>query len=148
MFVRCNAAKPWQNCGRHRLGLLVLAVFLLPQAGRDAVAQARLSREDCRRVVEYVPAPSVAFQPGVGAGGRRVAPADLSPPQTIMPETPLFYLSIDLQQRFGLPAGIEAALPIGIVALDGNRLLLNGRPLGGEDQAALAAACAAARRRR
>ncbi len=89
----------------------------------------------------------MAFQPGVGAGGRRVAPADLSPPPRILPETPVFYLGVDLQRRFGLPRSLEADLPIGVVTLDGNRLLLNGRPLGAEDQSSLSAACAAARRR-
>lgn len=63
------------------------------------------------------------------------------------PATPTFYLGVDLQRRFGLPRAIEADLPIGIVTVEGNRLLLNGRPLGAEDQSALAAACAAARRR-
>lgn len=112
-----------------------------------AAAQARLSPEDCARVVAHVPDASVAYQPGVGAGGRRVAPADLSPPPRVLPETPLFYLGIDLQRRYGLPRSLEADLPIGVVALDGNRLLLNGRPLAAEDQSSLAAACAAARRR-
>lgn len=123
-----------------------LAIFacMVPQEGHS---QARLAPEDCRRVTQHVADPSVAYQPGVGAGGRRVAPADLSPPQTILPATPRFLLSVDLQRRFGLPASLDADLPIGVVTVEGNRLLLNGRPLGPEDQSSLAAACAAARRR-
>ncbi|MCU0986343.1 MAG: hypothetical protein MUC89_15635 [Acetobacteraceae bacterium] len=128
---------------------LLAFLFSIPGlvAPATAEAQARLAPEDCRRVTQHVPDPSVTYQPGVGAGGRRVAPADLSPPQTIVPETPVFYLGVDLQRRFGLPRSLEADLPIGIVTVEGNRLLLNGRPLGPEDQSSLAAACAAARRR-
>jgi hypothetical protein len=125
---------------------LFFSIFAVSAVG-EAAAQARLSPEDCRRVTQHVADPSVTYQPGVGAGGRRVAPADLSPPQTIVPETPVFYLGVDLQRRYGLPRSLEADLPIGIVTVEGNRLLLNGRPLGAEDQSSLAAACAAARRR-
>ncbi|WP_291295983.1 hypothetical protein [Elioraea sp.] len=113
----------------------------------EAAAQARLSPEDCRRVTAHVPDQSVAFQPGVGAGGRRVAPADLSPPQQIVPQTPTIYLGVDLQRRFGLPRDVVADLPIGIVTVEGNQLFLNGRPLGPEDRSSLAAACAASRNR-
>jgi hypothetical protein len=126
---------------------LLLFLAACVAAGGTAAAQARLAPEDCRRVTQHVPDASVTYQPGVGAGGRRVAPADLSPPQTILPATPQFLLSVDLQRRFGLPPSLDAELPIGIVTVEGNRLLLNGRPLGPEDQASLAAACAAARRR-
>jgi hypothetical protein len=127
--------------------LAFMSLALFAPCVRDASAQARIAPEDCRRVTAHVPDSSVAFQPGVGAGGRRVAPADLSPPPRILPETPLFYLSVDLQRRFGLPRALDADLPIGIVTVEGGRLLLNGRPLGQEDEQALAAACAAARRR-
>lgn len=130
---------------------LALFLALSSSAGlvapSHAAAQARIAPEDCRRVTQHVPDASVAYQPGTGAGGRRVAPADLSPPQTIVPATPRFLLGVDLQRRYGLPPSIEADLPIGIVTVEGNRLLLNGRPLGPEDQASLAAACAGVRGR-
>jgi hypothetical protein len=146
MIMRCTAAKSTESCA-----MRVEVAFFLPLLACGvhgaAVAQARLAPEDCRRVTQHVPDPSVAYQPGVGAGGRRVAPADLSPPQTIVPATPVFTLGVDLQRRFGLPRSLEADLPIGVVTVENNRLLLNGRPLGPEDEASLAAACAAARRR-
>jgi hypothetical protein len=146
MIMRCTAAKVIESCAMRPALAFFLAIFASTGAP-DAAAQARLAPEDCRRVTRHLPDPSVAYQPGVGAGGRRVAPADLSPPQTIVPATPMFTLGVDLQRRFGLPRSLEADLPIGVVTVENNRLLLNGRPLGPEDEASLAAACAAARRR-
>jgi len=113
----------------------------------SAAAQTRISPEDCRAVAQHLPDPSVTYQPGVGPGGRRVAPADLSPPARVVPQAPAIYLGVDLQRRYGLPRSLDVDLPIGILTFDGARVLLNGQPLGTEDQSALAAACAAARRR-
>jgi len=146
MFVRCNAARRQENCSKLvAIGLFLsfCSVFVPPAAAAEG---ARLTPEDCRRVTAHVADPSVAFQPGVGAGGRRVAPADLAPPPRIVPDRPVIALGVDLQNRYGLAPDIKADLPLGIITLDGGRLLFNGRPLAPEDQAALAAACAAARR--
>jgi hypothetical protein len=142
MIVRCTAARLAESCAKRLAAALIMSALSL-----SAGAQTRISPEDCRAVTQYLPDPSVTFQPGVGAGGRRVAPADLSPPQPVVPVSPQIYLGVDLQRRYGLPRSLEADLPIGILTFDGTRVLLNGRPLGTEDQSALAAACAAARRR-
>jgi hypothetical protein len=144
--MRCSAAKWVESCAMRHYFAFFLAIFASSGIG-DAAAQARLAPEDCRRITQHVADPSVTYQPGVGTSGRRVAPADLSPPQAIVPPTPRFMLGVDLQRRYGLPPSLEADLPLGIVTVEGNRLLLNGRPLGPEDQSSLAAACAAARRR-
>lgn len=111
-----------------------------------AAAQVRLSPEDCARVVAHVPEDNVTYRPGVDAMGRRVAPADLSPPQAIMPPVPWFVLSVDLAQRLMLPTGLKGDLPLGIVSVQGNQVLFNGQPIGDQSQAALAAACAQAGR--
>jgi hypothetical protein len=142
MIVRCSAAIATESCA---VRLLVALIVSLP--GAEAAAQARLSPEDCRLVTEHVPDPSVAHRPGVGVGGRRVAPADLAPPPAVVPAAPQIYLGVDLQRRYGLPPDLKAELPLGILSFDGTRLLLNGLPLTPPDQAALAAACSAARPR-
>lgn len=49
-------------------------------AGSSARAEElriEITKPDCARLVRHVPGADVAFQPGVGGGGRRVAPADL-----------------------------------------------------------------------
>jgi hypothetical protein len=142
MIVRRTAAWLTENCATP-LAIALIVSLVSP----GAVAQTRLSPEDCRAVTAHLPDPSVTYQPGVGVGGRRVAPADLSPQPRVVPEAPVIYLGVDLQRRYGLPRSLDVDLPLGILTFDGARLLLNGRPLGAEDHAALAAACAAARRR-
>lgn len=84
----------------------------------------------------------MAYRPGVDSMGRSVAPADLSPPQPVLAPAPWFVLTVDLARRLMLPPGLQGDLPLGVVAVEGNRLLFNGRPLGAEGEAALAAACA------
>jgi hypothetical protein len=110
----------------------------------EVVAQPRLSPADCARVVAHVPDPAVAYQPGADVLGRPVAPADLSPPQLVTPPRIGFLLSVDLARRLNLPFGLSGDLPLGIVTVENNQLLFNGRILGDDTQAALAAACAGA----
>jgi hypothetical protein len=142
MIVRRTSRCRKGNCANAlALGLILSAV------GLSAAAQTRLSPEDCLAVTRHLPDPSVTYQPGIGVGGRHVAPAELSPPPRVVPETPVIYLGVDLQTRYGLPPSLDVDLPIGLLTFDGTRLLLNGRPLSSEDQSALARACAAARRR-
>jgi hypothetical protein len=109
-------------------------------------AQPRLSAADCARVVAHLPDASVAYRPGADVLGRPVAPADLSPPQLVAPPRLGFMLSVDLARRLDLPMGLSGDLPLGIVTIENNQLRFNGRVLGDETQAALAAACSAARR--
>ena len=84
----------------------VLAVFL--SLAGTAGAEVRLSAADCARVVAHVPEPSVAFRPGVDSMGRSVAPADLVPPQAVMPPVPWFVLSVDLAERLR-PVGVTTS---------------------------------------
>lgn len=147
MIMRCTAANPTENCVLRHAAALIVSAIVLQFVTVPAAAQARLSPEDCRAVTQHRPDPSVTYQPGMGAAGRRVAPADLSPARPVVPAAPVVVLGVDLQRRYGLPPSLDVDLPLGILTFDGTRLLLNGRPVGPEDQAALAAACAAARRR-
>ena len=114
-------------------------------AGLSAQAQPRLSAEDCARVVAYVPDASVAYQPGTDVLGRAVAPADLSAPPQVLPPVLGFVLSVELARRLNLPGALKGDLPLGIVTIENNQLLFNGRPIGGDAETQLAAACAAAR---
>ena len=105
----------------------------------------RISAEDCARAVAHVPDADVAYRPGIDVQGRPVAPADLGPPQLEAPPMVSFMISVDLARRFGLPQGVPgglaAELPLGIITVEGNRVLFNGQPLNREDSAALQAAC-------
>ncbi|MFQ3623795.1 MAG: hypothetical protein SNJ73_09640, partial [Acetobacteraceae bacterium] len=82
-----------------RLAPFLLAAVLPPLAA-SASAQT-ITAAECRLIAQHVPAADVAFRPGVDARGRRVAPADLSPPVEIVPERFPIVLSVDLRRRLG-----------------------------------------------
>jgi hypothetical protein len=124
---------------------LVLALAALPGAAPASVQT--IAERDCRRLERHVPAPDVAFRPGVDVRGRPVAPADLAPSPAIVPDRLTILLGVDLRRRLGLPRDLIADLPLGVIEIENGQALFNGRPLAADDAAALAAACREARRR-
>ncbi len=110
-----------------------------------AITRVAITRADCARLVAHVPAPEVAYRPGVDVYGREVAPADLGGAARIeLPETILIDIEIDLLQRFGIPASPALYDPdaeVGEVAYRDGRFTFNGQPLQDEAQAELAARC-------
>lgn len=129
-----------------RPACLAALLLILPAAAGPATAQT-IAERDCRRLERHVPAPDVAYRPGVDVRGRAVPPADLAAPPAIVPERLTIHLGVDLQRRLGLPRDLIADLPLGIIEIENGTALFNGRPLAPDTAAALAAACAAARRR-
>lgn len=133
--------------------LVLLAVVL---GGGSAGAQTRdativISRDDCARAVRHVPAPDVAHRPGLDVQGRPVAPADLpGTPKIQLPETIEIEITVDLQDRLGLPADpgkYAGEAKVGKVVYRDGRAWFDGQPLTDESQARLAAACAEWQRR-
>jgi hypothetical protein len=108
-----------------------------------------IARADCARLVEHVPAPDVAYQPGVDAYGRAVVPADLpgdlnGGARIQVPRTLRIPIEIDLLDRFGIPANpalYDADVPIGEVAYQDGRLTFEGQPLQNEAAAELSRRC-------
>lgn len=125
---------------------LAALLLILPAVTGPATAQT-IAERDCRRLERHVPAPDVAYRPGVDVRGRAVPPADLAAQPAIVPERLTIHLGVDLQRRLGLPRDLIADLPLGIIEIENGTALFNGRPLAPDTAAALAAACAAARRR-
>lgn len=128
---------------RHALA----AVIVLATASTVPAFAQTISERDCRRLERHVPAPDVAYRPGVDVRGRTVAPADLNPSVPIVPERLALSLGVDLRERLGLPPDIIADLPLGVIEIDRGTVLFNGRPIAPDVAAGLAAACAEARRR-
>jgi hypothetical protein len=126
---------------------LIAVILLAVASGALPMAAQTIAERDCRRLERHVPAADVAYRPGVDVRGRRVAPADLTPSAAIVPERLAIYLGVDLRQRLGLPPGMIADLPLGIIEVDSGIVLFNGQPLAPDAAAGLAAACAEARRR-
>jgi hypothetical protein len=138
-----HRSKPKEDAVRHALA----AVIVLATASTAPAFAQTISERDCRRLERHVPAPDVAYRPGVDVRGRTVAPADLNPSVPIVPERLALSLGVDLRERLGLPPDIIADLPLGVIEIDRGTVLFNGRPIAPDVAAGLAAACAEARRR-
>ncbi len=131
--------------------LLSIAALLASGQVRahERQAEVTITRADCARLVEHVPSADVAYQPGVDAYGRAVAPADLpgvrySGTQFPVPEPLHIPIEIDLLDRFGIPANPElykADIPLGEVVYRNGRVSYNGQPLQDEAAAELSRRC-------
>lgn len=130
---------------------LFVAAFLAAASARahEEPAEVIITRADCARLVEHVPAPDVAYQPGVDAYGRAVAPAELpgglsGGARIQVPETLHIPIEIDLLERFGIPANsalYKSDIPIGEVLYRDGRLTFEGQPLQDEAAAELSRRC-------
>lgn len=101
---------------------------------------------DCAQFVRHIPAPDVAYKPGVDVGGRPVAPADLGGGvQLALPEAFSIPISVDLQQRLGIPADPTQFqtrdFTVGVVTWRDGQGFFNGQPLQTEESARLSALC-------
>ncbi|MDJ0950392.1 MAG: hypothetical protein QNJ94_15880 [Alphaproteobacteria bacterium] len=105
--------------------------------------KARISRDDCRRVVEHVARADVEYQPGVDVHGRPVVPAETD--GSIRLEPPEEYVidfEIDLRLRGLVPQPDKKLdLQLGQIEIRNNRAYLNGQPLFDEAEAILAEKC-------
>jgi hypothetical protein len=90
--------------------------------------------------------PGADYQPGVDVNGNAVAPADL-PSSGSNPSVDNFPIEIDqhLAHRFNLPPGTGGRAVLGYVTVRNNQAYFNGKPLNGDQTAALAEACHAAK---
>ena len=105
-----------------------------------------ISKNDCSRLVAHQPAPGVTYTPGVDVHGRAVAPADLpGQPQMAIPDEIAIDVTVEIQQRFGIPSNSalfkpEARVGTVVVKPDGSATF-NGQPLTSPEQQALSALC-------
>lgn len=124
------------------LGFLGVVAGGIPHADAQRLV---VSRADCERLVSHVPAPDVAYAPGVDVYGRPVAPADLPGSRRVaLPETITFDANADLR-RFNLPKSSRLYAPnvlLGKVTVERDgRVLFDGQPLQRDENAAIAELC-------
>ena len=126
-------------------GLALLLAGFAPDSasGSQQAANAReenrnivveITEADCRLLTRHRPDADVAFQPGVDARGRAVAPADLNGggPRLETPRRIVIPIEVDLFERFGVPANpdlFEADAQVGEVIYDDGKLFYNGQRL-------------------
>lgn len=126
--------------------LLPVLLIAILGAAASALAESvpvRVDRDICARVVEHVPEPSVAYQPGGDVAGRPVASADLPGSfQMVPPDDFVVILDITFRRRhLNGPRRLEATVPLGLLTVRDGRVYYDGQPLGDPEQASLAAAC-------
>jgi hypothetical protein len=127
-----------------RIDAALLATVLL--AAAPAAAQAPVDLTVCRYLPRHRPAADVEYRPGVDVRGNRVAPADLPGSAGAMPmerfEIPV---TLDFARKLGFATPGAGALPgtmeVGRLTMQGNRMLFNGQPLSGTNEAELYAFC-------
>lgn len=117
----------------------------LTGVGPAAAQKVEVTDRDCRQIVNYVAPPDVAYQPGVDAQGRPVAPADLNPSPVQLPQTLVMDVNIDLR-KYGVPSHSPLLLPgvaAGQITIEdgGRRVYYNGQPLGDAEEKVLAELC-------
>ncbi len=138
------------------LCLIASAVLLVLFGQADAATTVKLTKADCRRLVEHLPRDDVAYREAVDARGRAVAPADLAgTPRLNLPEDYVFDIDIrpfDYVERRHLTEDTEiiadalsenaTTLTLGtaLVTRDG-RAYFNGVALHDETQRVLALGC-------
>ena len=129
------------------LSLAWMLLAAMPPAVAQDQARVTITRSDCQRLVRHVPAPDVAYQPGVDVNGRPVAPADLGSGVRIkVPEVIEIPIDVDLQDRFGIPPNRElfkadAFIGSVVVTVKDGRAYFNGQPLQDEAEFALTQRC-------
>jgi len=125
-----------------KASLMVLSGFLVANAVSPALAgEIKVSRKDCLKIIRYMPAPGVAYQPGVDVHGRKVVPADLGGGASAfkVPDEITFNIGKDLAKDFNTKYTGEAVF--GKVTVKRGQVFWNGQPVGDQSQNAIAEDC-------
>ena len=104
-----------------------------------AVADETITAEKCRWFVRHVPAPNVAYQPGVDANGNAVVPADLHS-KSIKVKGPYQF---DVERNVSKRTDTDMKINLGTVEIDSDtgHTIFNGEALTADEMRALASAC-------
>lgn len=125
--------------------LLLSALVALSAAASADILKPGGVGSECRALAAYVPDAknSAEYKPGVDAQGRPVVEADITPNVITLPDTITFDLTVDTAKYMGLavPRGLEGQMKVGTITIEKGQTYFNGKPLGGEAEAALKKLC-------
>ncbi len=141
-----------------RMAFPLALALVTPAAAQQDIGQPQpvrivISKVDCSRLIRHVASADVAYRPGEGVGGRKVAPADLDDTGSsikFLPDVLEFNVAINPvtygRQVQGNSSGAQfsnTSMNVAAVRYDIARgeLTINGQPVGPRDQGALAEAC-------
>ncbi len=142
--------------------LAVIALSLLApvaaaaQSAQGTKQRVSITADDCRRLVAQVPSADVAYTPGVDVHGRPVAPADLpgsGGTMQVLPKELNFDYTINPTAFMNKAQGATASSALAASSntmmsvakihfdLASGQLTINGQPVDGTGQQAIAAEC-------
>ncbi len=140
--------------GSRAVAVIVLSGLVLatgPTSAQSGSSKVTISSSDCARLVRHNPSADVAYKPGEGVKGRKVAPADVPGSgndigKQLLPEVLEIPLSIMPMSGKGYASqGLgDSQTTLGTVKYDMAKgaFTLNGQPMGSAEQQELANACA------
>jgi hypothetical protein len=135
------------------LALVLAALTVSPLAvqAQSNSQTVKITSSDCARLVRHNPSADVAYKPGEGVRGKKVAPADVAGSgndigKQLLPEVMEIPIQISPMSGKGYATnGLgDSQTTLGTVKYDMNKgtFTLNGQPMGSADQQELANACA------
>jgi len=127
------------------LTAIAMAPLLLP-VNDTASMPAGVGDPLCRRAVEYLEPPGVAYEPGVDVSGKPVVEADINKSTVVAPERIEAVITVDLGGYLGLldatsTDASQGDTVIGDLIYENGEFTFNGEPLQGESIAALRRLC-------
>lgn len=134
-----------------------MLLLALPAIAQDANPQIRVEKGVCRYVTKHIPDADVDYKSGVDVHGKKVVPADLTPPMDYGLENSFYLrLTTDAVKAFGIKvpeirsnvsganpnaAGVTTDTVFGYITLKHGKAYLNGKPLDATGQSQLAVLC-------
>ena len=135
----------------------IILLFAVPAWAQDANPQIRVEKGVCRYVTKHIPDADVEYKPGVDVHGKKVVPADITPPVDYGLENSFYLrLTTDAVRAFGIKvpeirsnidganpnaAGVTTDTAFGYITLKHGKAYLNGKPLDAAGQSQLAVLC-------
>ena len=95
----------------------------------------------CRKLTEHVADADVAYRPGVDVRGRPVVAAETGGPKPdFLPDVIEVPVTVDIFERLGqvVGPGVDGKLSLGMVKLDGDKVMFNGIQIGASEDVLLA----------
>ncbi len=107
-----------------------------------------ITKQVCQEITKHTPAADVAYQPGVDARGKKVAPADLSGTQAVkLPDVITIDVNPQIEKwltktdRFPNDRLKTSEIKLGTIKLEGDKITYNGQPLSDDQQDNLSVLC-------
>ena len=147
---RVDSRWRWPAAAVMGLALATMGLSLAVMVGAPAAfAQDSSLDEICRNVAEYTESADVAYQPGVDAHGRAVAPADLSGSTSPLANKQEFSIGLESDPIAGASGSTALGSTVGrlsigtITVTRAGKVYLDGEPVTGNKMDQIKAECAA-----